>query len=420
MRRIAVVVAALLIVGVLAAPVAAQARPEPAARAALAPRAIPGPAITVGLFVLDKLANLTANETGGTGFGKFLMTLGFGDANAAALASIQSTLNEINMKLDAIQASVNRIEAAVHAGLCKQDQAKLSLTETAIKQAWKIIGTTVDEAKAKLNEPVAERKTGQEKLGADLIAAIKNEFRVTSLGGAVTQVHDALVGTPGSGGQGMIQACGLAYQKKAGDFLDYRLQDEVASLVGYWQTLEAEAAVMQIGVLVNEGKRATATSARAEAVKHLSDETAKIKPSLRDPARGDMVLDLRTHLLWRRDWLSNVAADKAGVIGATYAPAGQWKLPDIGQLRDLAKSCCGNDGSVARWFKNSTPFVLQLGVGNTQLVSGTVYPYPLAKRFFSMDIGGGYPITDYVNANASVYAAFLNTKSAQEWQRYTY
>lgn len=324
MRRIVAVVAGLLVVCVLAGPV--QARPEPSG-GPVATQA--GAAVTAGLFVLNKLGNYTANKNASNSFGQFLMQLGLGDASAAKLDAIQLTLNEINVKVEKLQRTV---EASASETQCKAAQASLTSVKSTIKTAWTRVGTTVKAALANVKD-----KAEQERLGKGLVNTLKTSFPRATTGEAVTDVHDTLVGA-GVAVASMIRDCGLAIQKSK-ELVSYKLHDVMVELLDYWQALEAEAAVITIGVKVDERDQTGAKQSLEEAERNLDEEATRIKPSL-----GDLVLDPRTRLLWAR----TIGVFRFYDLGSRNLRA---RYPSFDELKALTRGCCGQHETILTWLR---------------------------------------------------------------------
>ena len=408
MQRNAWLATGLIIVLSLAAP--AVASPEFVAPA----KADSGPiakqadvAGSAASFLLQRLGSYVANKNAGNGFGQFLMSLGLGNADARGLDAIESTLKDIKTQLTELTDKVDELHKKIDNLNCNRAQDTAALVRSQIKAAWGFIGTTVDKAKKALRN-TAE----QERLGKDLVAEIENEFRTTTPNAAVIHINDALVGTGGS--SGMIDTCGFAYQEANGDFITPTIRERVESLVDYWQLIEAQAAVMQIGLLADSRQQSAAKAARERAERNLTEESAMIKPLPNDP--NVMVADLRAHLLW---WARILAsrADKAADLAAKIPPIGRWKLPSKSELGELAGNCCGGLASAAAWFRDKTPFSFDNPGLWTQLLSATKTG---SKQFETLDLAAKSVSYSSVNPDANVYVLLVNGKSAALWSKYTY
>lgn len=406
MRRSASLVAGVLVICALAAPAVASAEFAAPAKARRGPIATQAN-VSVALFLLGKLGNYTANQNAGSGFGQFLMQLGFGNADARRLDAIESTLKEVNVQLTALNEKVDDLKRRFDNLVCKRAQDTAALVRSQTKAAWEAIGATVEKAKKALRN-----KPEQERLSKELVAKIKEEFKTTTPRGAVIHIHDALVGTAGS--SSMIDDCGFAYQEANGDFITPTIRERVESLVDYWQLLEAQAAVMQIGLLVDNGEQSAAQAARERAERNLMEESAKVKPLPTDPNR--MVADLRTHLLWWARILTS-RADKAVDLAAQIPPRGRWKLPSKSELGRLAKNCCQGSTNAAAWFREKTPFSFDNPGLWTQLLSATKTN---STQFETLDLAAGSVSYSSVNPSANVYVLLVNGKSAVLWSKYAY
>lgn len=356
----------------------------------------------MGTFVLNHLGAFAACQNAGNGFGQFLTALGFGDANGAALAQIQQTLNIINAKLDALKNSVDEIRTAVEKARCENIQTSLGETQAAIKEAWKRFGEATTAARG------ADSAT-QKQVAKDLREGIQAEFAGTTPGRAATRIHDALEGTPGS--PSMIAVCGVAFQQSAGDFVSLSLYDQVVAMTNYWQALEAQAAVLDIGLKVADSRSASAESEHNATQRGLDSEVAKIKPSLED-----MVFDTRTHMAWRRTIrpVANFAdADRA-------APPG-WKLPTFDELKELARNCCGGDGRNGYgWFFSSTPFKFDLaGVREHKIISSSGCLVAFTRERCALNLAAGY-LYSTVTDNIKCLAAYTKKVGEAEWAGYLY
>jgi hypothetical protein len=412
-RRIASVGAGLLVICALSA--SAAASPDFVAQA----KADAGPVATqadvagsVASFLLVRLGNYAANKNAGNGFGQFLMQLGLGQADARELNAIEDTLKAVNVQLQALNDKVDGVQKAINNLVCKGAFDTSALVRSQIKAAWEEIGTTVTDARNALRiRSEKERTAKQELLGKELAANINKEFRSTSPRGAVIHIHDALVGEGGR--SGMIDDCGFAYQEATGDFITPTIRERVEQLVAYWQGLEAQAAVMQIGLLVDSSQRAAAQAARERAENNLAAESAMIKPLPNDP--NQMVADLRTHLLWWPRILTS-RADKASDLAAKIPPLGRWTLPSKSELGELAKKCC-SDSNAASWFRDKTPFSFDNFGLWTQLLSATKTS---SKQFETLDLAAKSVAYSSVNPDANVYVLLVNRKSAALWSKYTY
>ena len=415
-RVVAVVVAGALFGCVLAVP--ASARAEPIASQA-------GEATSAALFVLQKLGNYGANSNAGNSFGRLLISLGLGNASLPALQEIQRSLQQIGAELTRINQRLDTLNAAAARLSCQSSQHGLRTGVAAITNAWsKITGTLGADAKHHL-APDQEIPQSNE-LKHEIAVALGGQ----SPGTIMNDIHLALVGTPVEAAT--IDYCGHALEK-AGRFVTSALRDQVVALVDWWQTIEAKAAVLEVGRILDRtgkdfteaGNRAAAQRAYDLAQSNFRAETARIKPSL-----GNMMFDRDTSRLWQRTWSSNVRASLAArVHGGQPGLGGSWDLPSLGDLKVLAAGCCGPvpGQSVIRWFAGlRTPggsplFTLTLGVGNTQLVSRDRRNAGSSNvRYWSLNIGGGYPFEDTVNPTASVYAVKTLFGIGDGWRRFTY
>jgi len=357
---------------------------------------------SLALSVLKGLGSFTADKNAGNGFGQFLMQLGLGDANAVKLDEIQATLKEINSKLDALQASVAELRGRVENLNCNRSQDRTAVAEAEIETAWKSFGKTVTDARAALGD-----RAQQKKLNDKLVASIDDEFRQSSPAGAVTLVHNSLVGTAGL--SSMIADCGVAYQEASGNLITSELHDRVALLVDYWQTVEAQAAVMDIGLLVDKGEEADARDARQDAENHLAEESAKVKPSL-----GDTVLDRSTSLLWTRTAISIKYVNRAA-----RTPAG-WRLPNSTDLEALVKSGYGSMNGLG-WFRKSTPFVIPDAAGTTPaILTAQVLTWLQGKPVYALDLGATSKSWIKVRQDQSCDALFINGPRADAADKYLY
>ncbi len=392
MRRVFAFAAAVLAAGVLAAPAGAQ--PQPRAREA-------GAGASVALFAVQKLGDLAANQNAGNGFGQFLMQMGFGDANAAKLEEIQATLREINTKLDAIQRSLNQIKARVEKGNCESVQLSLGSIQAAVQLAWMSFNSAVSEAKNEVGNVAEQQLTAQR-----LQAKIREAFVGTSPALAVLRIHDALAGTGGS--PSMIDNCGVAYQEASGEFVSAHLHEEVSAKVNYWQALEAQAAVIAIGQLVDEGNQSEARSERQSVEADLAHETAKIKPSL-----GTQVLDVRTHILWDRKFQTRP------YNSVHIGPGALFKFPTLEEARALFGNCC-NGKTAFQWLRQDTPFevpdhrdgVAQAMVTETKAI--------LSVGQFAIPLNSDKPTWIWVQPSQDAYVNYVNLKGKDEWPKYLY
>jgi hypothetical protein len=226
-RRIASVAAGLLVICALAAPAVASPEfvaPAKAQRGPIATQANAG--ASVALALLQRLGNYTANRNAGNGFGQFLMQLGYGDADAARLDAIDSTLRDIKGELKGLNDKVDAVNEKVNNGNCNDRRENAALVRSQTEEAWGRIGSTVNKAWKELRNPAE-----QEELSRTLVDQIKDEFKTTTPGGAVRHIHDSLVGTAGS--PNMIDVCGVAYQEANGDFITSTIRGRVVSLVDY-------------------------------------------------------------------------------------------------------------------------------------------------------------------------------------------
>ncbi|HUE28586.1 MAG TPA: hypothetical protein VMP89_17565 [Solirubrobacteraceae bacterium] len=408
MRRIASVLAAVLAGCALAAP--AVASPEFAARAntyrgPVAKQANAG--ASVALFVLQRLGNLAANQNAGNGLGQFLMQLGFGDASASKLDDIRSTLNEIDGKLDNLEKSVAALGLRAAQNNCGRSQDRLADAQANAETAWNYIGDRVADAKKAL-----ANKAEQRSLSKKLVEQINDAFKSASLASTVTLIHNSLVGTRVL--SSIINDCGIYYEEAGGDFISPRLRDEVASLVEYWQIVEAQVAVLNIGLLVDKGDQSDAKAQRERAENNLKAESARIKPIPTDPNK--LVPDTRTHLIW---WARILAsrADRAAAMAAQIPPRGQWKLPSKSELGELAKKCCSGSTNAATWFRDKTPFSFDNFGLWTQLLSATKRPN---GQFETLDLAAGKVSYGSVKSDANAYVLLVNGKSAELWKKYAY
>ena len=405
--------AAVIVVCALASPAVASsavARPAVVDGGPIATQAdVTGAAAS---FLLQRLGNYVANQNAGNGFGQFLMNLGLGNADARGLQDIEDSLKDVNGQLKTLNDKVDDLNQKVNAQICKDSQNTAALVRSQIKAGWEAIGTTVTDARDALRiRDVTQRKTKQEQLGKDLVANIENEFRSTSPRAAVIHIHDVLVGQGGA--SGMIDDCGFAYQAANGDFITPQIRERIESLVDYWQVIEAQAAVMQIGLLVEVRQQSAAQAARERAERNLAEESAMIKPLPNDP--NVMVADLRTHLIW---WARILAsrADKAVGLAGQIPPVGRWTLPSKSELGGLAKNCCAGSANAAAWFADKTPFSFDNPGLWTQLLSAT----KTGSRFETLDLTATSVSYSSVNPDANVYVLLVNRKSAALWSKYTY
>ena len=355
--------------------------------------------MSVALFVLQRLGNFTANQAAGNGFGQFLMQLGFGDASAAKLDEIQSTLNEINSKLDALQKSVAELRARVENLNCNRSQDKPAVAEAAIENVWKSFDRTVADAKTQL-----ANKPEQQKLSKKLIDRINDEFRQLSPAGAVTLIHNTLLGTTGS--SSMIADCGVAYQEASGNFITSQLHDRVAVLVDYWQLVEAQAAVMNIGLLVDKGEETDAKAARQDAESNLATESAKIKPSLEN-----MVLDKGTNLVWTKTAVAPIKF----ASWQSRSPGSGWRLPNSDELRALVRLGYGSMSGVD-WLRKQTPFVIPSTPNTTlALISSSTLPWKPGKPDLALDLNTGDKSVIKVQVNQPCYALFISSARGDKY-----
>jgi len=358
--------------------------------------------VSVALSVLQKLGNFTANQNADNGFGQLLMQLGLGDASAAKLDAIQSTLNQINAKLDALQTSITELRGRVENLNCNRSQDRDAVAQAAIETAWKSFGKTVTDAKAYIGNGAQQQRLSQK-----LVASIADEFRQSSPAGAVTLIHNSLIGTAGL--SSMIADCGVAYQEAAGGLITSELHDRVALLVDYWQVVEAQAAVMDIGLLVNQGEESDAQDAREQAETNLAGESAKVKPSL-----GDMVLERATSLLWTRTAISMKYANRQA-----RTPAG-WRIPNSTDLETLVKSGYGAKSGL-EWFRRSTPFVIPQTTGTTSaILTAQVLTWLQAKPVYALDLTASAKSWIKVQQDQSCYALFVNGPRADAAGKYLY
>lgn len=408
MRRLTALVAGVLAVCALATPAVASAKltaPAKARRGPIAAQADIGG--SVASFLLKSLGNYVAKRNAGNGFGQMLMQLGLGDASAAGLEAIESTLKRVDSQLSELNEKVNDLNRKVDNLVCRRAQDTAALVRSQTKAAWEDIAPTVAKAKRAVRD-----RPEQKRLGEELVAKIKEEFKTTSPRGAVIHINDSLVGTGGS--SSMIDDCGFAYQEANGNFVTPTIRERVTSLVDYWQLIEAQAAVMQIGLLVDRGEQSSAQAARERAEANLTDESAKVKPLPTDP--NEMVADLRTHLLWWARILSS-RADRAADLAAQIPPRGRWKIPSKSELGELAKSCCDGSTNVASWFRDNTLFSFDNWGLWTQLLSAT---RTSSKQFEALDLAAPSVTYSSVNPDANVYVLLVNGKSAALWSKYAY
>ena len=401
MVRLAKVVAGLLVVCVLALPRGALVEP-PAAKANPVVQA----GLAVGQFALLKLANYAANNLKDNNlFGTFLRYVGFGDAGTPQLDYIQKTVDEINVKVDKLQVSVDKLAVRVEHTNCNVSRTSLSGNEAEIETAWTRIRDTVVLVR---NKPADEQK----KLGANLPAAINNVFKGSTPAATVTKIHNVLIGTKGT--LSMIHECGVAYQANEGRFVSSSLHDEVESLVHYWQGLEAEAAVMDIGLLASEGNEALARIHFAQAESNLKEEAARVKPSLHD-----LVLDTHTRRFWGKDFHVTTYDTRNTIPDLKFG-----RLPSYAEAADLFKACCAGL-KVIDWLRRDTPFV----VPNRQppppvthaLVSNDMYKRD-GKFVFStrdaVDLTGDKARSTGVKDNVHAYMGIIVNTSGPD--RYLY
>jgi hypothetical protein len=349
-----------LVVCVLAVPASTPARPTATqAGAGAEPIATQADAaVSVGLFVLQRLANYTANQNAGNDFGQFLIQLGFGHATDARLDQIRATLEEINGKVEALQRSISHLGCAVQ-------KASLTKDRSAIENAWNRILITANKAKG-------ESKPQQQQLQKDLRKdLLELDFAGTSPGQAATSIHNTLY-------EEMITDCGKAIEDKT-EFITYALRNDVTTFVNFWQGLEAEATVINIGIEESRGNKELAKAAHGTAEKRFKLELTRVKPSLGSsyvPAVGaNMVVDRRQKgLLWDRyakAWTYEELLEwTKGTAKPGHGPA--WEIPTISQLETLVRDCCGPYPSLEDWFNKVSPFRVEHWTGtHAQLISGT-------------------------------------------------
>lgn len=331
MTRLAKVVAGLLVVCVLALPGGALVQP-----AATNANPVVSVAESVAQFALLKLGNYLANQP--NTLGSFLKVMGLGDPSTRELDGIQKTVDEINTKVEELKKSVDQLKGRVEKVNCNLSQAHLRESQAVIEEAWRTFSDTVRLAKT-------ADKQQKMKLGAELPAKIDREFRGATPAATVTLIHNTLVGTPPL--SSMISDCGVAYQEAAAPFVSSLLRKQVESLVQYWQGLEAEAAVMNIGLLVKAGEESRARDAFDRAKSNLVEEKGKIKPSL-----DNLVLDTRTHLVWRKHFEVTTYDKRNVALDLKYG-----RLPSYSEVEGLFRGCCASMKAID-WLRHDTPFLV--------------------------------------------------------------
>jgi len=417
-RVVAVMVAGAFLGCVLAAP--ASARADPIASQS-------DEATSAALFVLQKLGNYGANSNAGNSFGQLLIQLGLGNASLPRLLEIEAALNRIGAQLTRINQRLDQLDARVAQLSCQNSVEGLGDNLAAITNAWSKVGEQIGTANDGLDS------NREVELSRELKTEIAEALKGRSAGTIMVRIHQALMGIGRF--PSLIDNCGEAFEKLT-RFVTSTLRDQVVGLVDFWQTIEAQAAVLDIARILDQTdnseatRRAAAQRVYAQAQSNFREETARIKPSLRN-----MMFDRTTERLWQRTWSSNVAAGRAAsVTGGEPGLGGSWGLPSLYDLKLLASGCCGPiHQSVIRWFASlRTPalpatagsplFTITLGVGNTQLVSrdrrnaGS----PSNVMFWTLNIGGGYPFEDTVRPTASVYADRTLFGTGDAWRRFIY
>jgi prefoldin subunit 5 len=342
------------------------------------------------------ILNLVANQNQGTSFGNFLNTLGFGDTTGPALASIQSTLKEINAKLDQVQNGIKQLSGQIAQSECTLIQTTLGGARAKVESLFGSFQSTVAQAQSR---DQSQRKS--------LAASFHADLRRDDPGSLARNIHNALSG-PGVGANSMVTACGVAFEDRNynGDWVTSQLHKDVTALVAFWQTLEAEATMLDVQKLQFEKQPQEAAAAVAQTRAWLESESKLIKPSVGD----GLALDTRSSKMWRRVMSTGSYSSFKSVVQS--AGGHTFRLATLAELQQMMQGCCNSSNSID-WVHQKTPLVVPQATNvNGQVVSSTFYfayaPIPTLRLY-------GGPLWDSVGWDANCYAAFVATVDARPY-----